>query len=75
MAAGGTHAGQIIMTIELDDGAPADFETENARLRRELSEARQQQIALSEGARTTAAARGHYRKEPTPRARNAMRLP
>jgi hypothetical protein len=47
LAAGGTHAGQIIMTMELDRGVPADFETENARLRRD-SEARQQQIAVSE---------------------------
>jgi GAF domain-containing protein len=48
LAARGAHAGQIIMTIELDAGVPADFEAENARLRRELSEARQQQIAVSE---------------------------
>jgi hypothetical protein len=39
MAARGTLAAQIIMTIELDGGAPADFEMENARLRRELREA------------------------------------
>jgi hypothetical protein len=35
----------MIMTIELDDGVPADFETENARLRRELREALEQQTA------------------------------
>jgi GAF domain-containing protein len=48
MSARGTQAGQIIMTIELDGGAPADFERENARLRRELSEALEQQAATIE---------------------------
>src|SRR5258707_5378212 len=48
LAAGGTHAGQIIMTMELDGGAPADFETENARLRRELREASERQAATDE---------------------------
>jgi hypothetical protein len=48
LAARGTHADQIIMAIELDDGVLANFETENARLRRELSEAHQQQIATAD---------------------------